>query len=343
MPVTLKDIAQRVGKSVTTVSRALHDYDDVSPETKAMVTRVAKEMEYSPNTLAQRLQKRRSDTIGLIIPASGTRHSDPFFSELLAGISNTAHDMGYDLLVDTKPPGEQELNAYRKMLEGRRVDGYIVARTRRHDPRINYLLNGDIPFVAFGCTEGDNPFPYVDEDGAHGMRLVAEHLVSLGHRRIACIAPDPELSFAACRVHGLRQGLSEHGIRLSEAYVKNGDLSQQSGYDQARELLNMSEPPTAIAACNDLMAFGAIRAAQERGLIVGQNIAITGFDDIPMAEHSHPPLTTVHQPVYKIGGMVCEMLIKVICEEALEQKHIILKPLLVIRQSCGGNYAKDKN
>ncbi len=114
-----------------------------------------------------------------------------------------------------------------------------------------------------------------------------------------------------------------------------GDLTQRSGYEKASELLDRSDRPNAIAACNDLMAFGAMRAAQERGLAIGRDIAITGFDDIPLAENTHPPLTTVHQPIYKIGGMVCEMLIKLILSQPLQEEHIILQPNLVIRQSCG--------
>lgn len=337
MAVTLRDIARRVGRSVTTVSRALHDYDDVSPQTKALVRQVAEEMGYSPNTFAQRLQKQKSETIGLVLPTFGPRFSDPFFSELLAGIGNKAASMGFDLLVSTCAPGERELATYRKLVEGRRVDGFIIVRTRRHDPRIEYLSQKGMPFVVFGRTAGENPFPYVDEDGAYGMRLVAEHLVALGYTRIGCIAPDPDLMFASSRIDGLRIGLAEHNLSLSDDYICYGDLTQTGGYQQANCLLDKPNPPQAIVACNDLMAFGAMSAIQERGLVVGRDIAVTGFDDIPMAEHSHPPLTTVHQPVYQIGGMVCEMLIRRILGQPLEQEHILLQPRLVVRQSCGEN------
>lgn len=122
---------------------------------------------------------------------------------------------------------------------------------------------------------------------------------------------------------------------MKDGYIKTGDLTQRGGYERTNELLDFPNPPTAIAACNDLMAFGAMSAAQDRGLIVGKDIAITGFDDIPMAEHSHPPLTTVHQPIYKIGGIVCEMLIQRIQGRSLEEEKIILEPSLVIRHSCG--------
>jgi LacI family transcriptional regulator len=337
MPPTLRDVAKKVGKSVTTVSRALHDYDDVSLETKARVRKVAAEIGYRPNTLAQRLQKQTSDTIGLIIPTFGPRFSDPFFSEFLAGIGNTANRLGYDLLVSTHPPGDEELEAYQHMVASRKVDGFICVRTRRVDPRIEFLCEIDFPFVAFGRVDGENDFPYIDEDGTHGMKMVARHLVKLGYGRIACIMPTLDFMFAQKRLEGLRVGLAESGIPLEDEYIRVGDLTQRSGYQNTVELLDLPNPPDAIAAGNDLMAFGAISAALERGIEVGEDIGITGFDDIPLAEHFHPALTTVHQPIYQIGEMVSEMLIKRIKNQPLDQRQFLLKPKLVVRQSCGAN------
>ncbi|MEA3350855.1 MAG: LacI family DNA-binding transcriptional regulator, partial [Chloroflexota bacterium] len=168
MPVTLKDIAKKVGRSVTTVSRALHDYDDVSPKTKSEVRRVAEELGYTPNILAQRLQKQSSDTIGFILPTFGPRFSDPFFSEFLAGIGNKAAKLGYDLLVSTRSPGEEELQTYRSKVQSDSVDGFIVVRTRRQDARIRYLCNENFPFAAFGRTENACAYSYIDEDSEHG-------------------------------------------------------------------------------------------------------------------------------------------------------------------------------
>ena len=336
MAVTLRDISKKVGKSVTTVSRALHDYNDVSPETKTLVRRVADELGYTPNILAQCLQKQRTDTIGFILPTFGPRFSDPYFSEILAGVDNQAAEMGYNLLVSTQPPGEQELEAYKKLVEGRRVDGFIIVRTRRKDARIEYLFKAEFPFVAFGRTEGLCDFPYVDEDSEIGMRLMVDHLAERGFERFSYLAAPENLMFAEFRLKGFLDGLSANNLPQDDSLIVIGDLTQTGGYAQANILLDLPEPPDAIVASNDLMAIGAISAAQVKGLRVGQDIAITGFDDTPMAEHSHPPLTTVHQPVYKIGRMVCEMLIKRIRGEFLEEEQIILMPSLVIRQSCGG-------
>lgn len=335
MAVTIEDIARRVGKSITTVSRALHDYNDVSAETKALVQQVATEMGYVPSTMAQRLQKQRSDTIGLILPTFGPRFSDPFFSEIIAGIGNRAAKLGYDLLVSTRPPGEEEERAYRDNVQSRRVDGFLVVRTRRDDRRIKYLREVGFPFVAFGRTNGDMGFPYVDEDGEWGMGLLAEHLLEMGHRRIGCILAPRHFSFSQHRLNGLLKGLQDHGLKLDPSLVYEADLTERGGYQAAKALLALQERPTAIVSCNDLMALGAIRAAQEEGFAVGKDISITGFDDIPMAEYAHPPLTTVRQPIYQIGAMVCKMLIQLIQRRPLEQNQVLLKPTLMIRQSSG--------
>jgi LacI family transcriptional regulator len=342
MSATLKEIARRTGKSITTVSRALADYDDVSTETKALVRRVADELGYTPNLLAQRLQKRCSETIGLILPTFGPRFSDPFFSEFLAGVGNMAAEHGYDLLVSTQPPGERELQVYRQKVQSRQVDGFVIVRTRRQDARIGYLRQAGFPFVAFGRTEGELDFSFVDVDGTQGMRMIAEHLIGLGHSRIACLAPPPDLLFAEHRLIGLRQALAEHGLALAEHHIVLGDLTQRGGYEAAVRLLDGPQQPTAIAACNDLMALGAMSALQDRGLEVGHDIGVTGFDDIPMAEHSHPPLTTVHQPIYQIGKMVCEMLIQLIQGKELAPRQVILEPELMVRRSCGANRRRSK-
>jgi LacI family transcriptional regulator len=285
--------------------------------------------------MAQRLQKQRTDTIGFILPTFGPRFSDPFFSELLAGIGNRASRYGYDLLVSTRAPGNAELEAYRSIVQGRRADGVIIVRTRLQDPRIEYLQNAQFKFVAFGRVDRYNDFYFVDEDSESGMKQLVDYLLELGHRRFGVITPPLDLTFTYYRLEGICQKLSEAGLSLDEEMVTNGDLTQRGGYQLARSLLDHPTPPTAIIACNDLMAYGAMSAAQERGLVVGKDISITGFDDIPMSEHTHPPLTTLHQPIYEIGEMLCEMLIKSLQGETLEQPQVLLSPALIIRQSCG--------
>jgi LacI family transcriptional regulator len=334
--VTLRDLARELDLSITTVSRALAGYSDVAEATRRRVQQAADEMGYVPDATARRLQKGRTDTIGFVLPTFGPRFSDPFFSELLSGIGNEAARSNYDVLVSTRPPDTpEEQDAYRRMVESRLVDGLIVVRTRVKDRRVSYLSTVNLPFVAFGRSDLGVDFPYVDEDGVRGMSLVAQHLIDLGHKRLAFISAPPDLMFCTYRRAGLDAALERNGLSVSTEYCQQGDLTQRGGFWAMNKLLGLSPPPSAVIACNDLMALGAISAAQKRGLVVGRDVAITGFDDIPLAEHAHPPLTTVRQPIYDIGRQICTMLTRLIQGEDLPQRHVLLQPELVVRESSG--------
>jgi DNA-binding LacI/PurR family transcriptional regulator len=337
MPVTLKDIAQKVGYSITTVSRALAGYDDVAESTRQLILKAAAEMGYHPDVTARRLQKQRTDTIGFVIPTYGPRFSDPFFSELLAGIGNKAAEHELDLLVSTRAPGAEELEVYERMVRERRVDGLLVVRTRHQDQRIAYLIEQDFPFIAFGRSDlsgAGTDFPYLDVDSKGGMHQLTQHLIALGHQRIAFISAPMNLLFASHRLEGYREALAANGVSFDETLVTVGELTEHSGHAAGRELLSRPERPTAIIACNDLMALGVISAAQGLGMTVGRDVAVAGFDDVSLAEHAHPPLTTVRQPIYEIGQRICEMLICLLQEGTLKQRHVILESELVVRESC---------
>jgi LacI family transcriptional regulator len=336
MAVTLKDIARRVGVSVTTVSRALGGYDDVAEETKRRILQAAREMGYRPHIIAQSLQRRRTNTVGLIIPTAGPRFSDPYFTKILIGIGNEAAEHKFDLLVSTRAPGAQEKEAYEQMVGSRRVDGLLVVRTRCQDERITYLMESGFPFVAFGRSDLDLDFPYVDVDGTKGLDEATQYLVDLGHRRIAYVSAPLNLMFAYYRLAGYKRALERNGLPMQEEWIAIGRLTQEDGYREGSKLLDLEPAPTAIITANDLMALGVISAAQERGMTVGRDLAVIGFDNISLAEHSHPPLTTVHQPIYDIGRMICLMLIQLIRNENPVQRQVMLEPTLVIRESSGG-------
>lgn len=335
MPATLKDIAERVGKSVPTVSRALGGFEDISPETRAEVQRVARELGYEPSATAMNLKRQRTDNIALILPTEARpRFSDPFFSEFVAGVVDQAAQHQFDLALASNV-GDDECAIYLKYIRSRRTDGFIVIRTKLQDERIDLLRKQGAPFVAFGCTGGDNDFCFVDEDGAYGIRQVVDHLVALGHRRLAFIAEPLYLTKAQHRLRGFLEGLAAHGLPNDPALVAVANFRQTSGRQAAKTLLDLPEPPTAIVACNDLLALGAVNEAQARGLVVGRDVSITGFDDIMLAEYAHPALTTVHQPAQEMGALLVDMLVKVIRREPVEQKQIIRLPALIVRESSG--------
>ncbi len=334
MKVTLKDIARESGYSITTVSHALSGYGDVNENTRQHIIAIAERLGYQPNLAARHLRSKQTKTIGMVIPLTAY-FSDPFFMELLSGVGRQAAEYGYDLLLSAQQPGEEELNAYRRIVASSRIDGVVVARVQRDDPRITFLKEAHHPFVVFGRSNA-NDYPYIDVDGRAGVHQIVLHLARLGHRRIAFVLSPPQLAFTALRYEGYCQGLAEAGLPLDTAYIVQGDLTRASGHAAAARLLALPEPPTAIVACNDSMALGAMLAIQEQKLVVGRDVAVAGFDDIPAAASANPPLTTVRQPIYDIGRQALDMLIRVIRNEPIENLHVLLVPELIVRASSGG-------
>lgn len=335
MPVTLKDIAERVGKSVPTVSRALGNYEDISPETRAEVQRIARELGYEPSATALNLRKQRTGAISLILPTHAqVRFSDPFFSEFLNGIVETATANEVELLVSASL-SEDPTTVYLKQIRSRRTDGFIVVRTQRQDSRIDLLLEHHVPVVAYGRTASNPDLCFVDEDGAAGIRQVVDHLAALGHRRIAYVSEPTFLTKAYHRMAGFHQGLEANGLPFDPALCVETNFRQRSGRQSAAYLFDSAKPPTAIVAANDLLALGIIHEAQSRGMVVGRDVSITGFDDIQLAEYAHPPLTTVHLPAQQFGHMVADMLLKLVNKEPVENRQIIYRPELIVRASSG--------
>ncbi len=336
MAVTLKDLARELGVSITTVSRGLAGYGDVAQETQVRIRDTAVRMGYQPNLTARRLQKQQTGTLGFIMPTFGPRFSDPFFSEFIAGIGNEAANHDYDLLVSTHAPdSEGERKIYQRAVTGAWVDGLIVVRTREEDGRIQLLSQHQFPFVAFGRTDDAYEFPFVDEDSEAGMQTLVQHFISLGHQRIAFITPPSGLMFGRYRLKGFQDTMVQNGLLVPDGWIVEGDMTQRGGAEVTEQLLALTPRPTAILAGNDLMALGVMNRLQQLGFVVGQDVAVGGFDDIPLVEHSNPPLTTIHQPIYEIGRRTCAMLIDIVNGRTPPNPHSLLIPTLVVRASSG--------
>jgi LacI family transcriptional regulator len=337
VPITIRDVAKRLNLSITTVSRALDGYDDVAKATRQRVIRTAREMGYAPSHTARQLRRSRADAIGYILPTSDPRFTDPFFSEFIAGLGDEATSHNLDLMISTAPPDKPaERQMYERWVHSRRVDGIVLSRMRTRDRRVKYLIKNKFPVVALGHTLLSLDLPYVEVDARAGFVLMIKHLVERGHKRIAYIGAPENLTLQVDRLAGFRDGVEATGLTFDESLIVRGDLTRAGGYQAAQRLLSLREPPTAIMGANDLTAIGAMRAAHERGLVVGRDVAIAGYDGIEDGEHTHPPLTTLKRSVYDLARRLVNMLLAIIEGEPLTERQVMLPPELIVRGSTGG-------
>jgi LacI family transcriptional regulator len=318
---------------VTAISRALNNHDDISPETRSHIRRVSQEMGYTPNLLARRLQKQTTDTLALILPVLSPRNSDPFFSELLVGIANEAADGGFDLLVSTCPPGPEESQTYNRLIESRRVDGIIVARPRWHDPRLDVIAAKQFPCIVIGATGFGGTVLTVSDDMAEGANIIVKHLANQGHEKIGIINTPPDLISSSNFLSGFEKAILEAKLTINDNWLQTSDFTPKDGYRAGQILLSKSEIPTAIVTADDVIALGVMAAAQDQGLEVGHDLAITGYGNILLTEHSQPPLTTIQRTTYTLGQQACRMLIAKLQGQPISDPQLVFKPSLIIRQS----------
>lgn len=332
---TLKALANHLGLAVPTVSRALNGYPDISEATRQRVVEAAAALGYRPNPIARQLRTQRTDTVGLIIPGARGQFADPFFLSFLDGVGAALRESGLDLLVTSAPPGPEEIETYRRWVEGRRVDGFIVARTRVVDERVSYLLEAGVPFVCHGRTSVPGTYPFLDVDGHAGLQRATSYLIGLGHTQLGYIGAPPELQFGRHRLAGFLEALQEHGLPKVGAWIQHGNLTETSGCAVALTILGGQTRPTALLCATDAMALGAIYAAQQLGLEVGTDLSIVGYDDLPVGRFISVPLTSVRQPTREVGQRLVEFLKAHIAGTSAETLQEIWQPELVVRASAG--------
>jgi LacI family transcriptional regulator len=336
MPVTIRDVAKQLGLSTYTVSRALDGYSDVAESTRQRVIEAAREMGYTPSQAARQLRRQRADAIGYILPASGARFRDAFFTEFIAGLGDEATAHKFDLLVSTAPPNSQaEKEIYGRWVQGHLVDGMVLSRMRLDDWRAQYLLENKFPFAVNGRTQLPADYPFIEIDSRSGFERLVHHLVEHGHRRIAYIGAPNIFSLQADRFNGYQAGLAAAGIPFDASLVSEGDFTRNGGYQAALALLDLPQPPSAIMGVNDMTAIGAMTAAHERGLVVGRDLAIAGYDGTEDSEHTQPPLTTLKISVYETARRMVSMLVACINGEASNCQSMTEQPELIVRESTG--------
>jgi LacI family transcriptional regulator len=328
MAVTLRDVALKAGVSIKTVSRVINNQGEISDITRQHVLGIIDELGYRPNALARSLVSGKSATIALIIP----QITDPFFPEVMLGVENVARQHGYSVfLCNTNDDPQQEL-MYIDLLESKRVDGLILCGSRLSADELTRVAKQHR--VSILTSREPRGSAVITILGESGLYEITTHLLRMGHRQIGHIGR--QISDEGDRLSGYRRALVDSGIESDERSIcQTSRATIDSGYETTKQLLTQAPEITAITCYNDLMAIGAQQACAELQRRVPEDIAIVGFDDIPLAGLVTPSLTTMHVPRYKLGEMIMGLLLRVIAADGKLEERFSVEPHLVIRDSCG--------
>jgi len=332
MPCTLTDIARKTGVSVSTVSRVLHDDTQrytISEKTKRMVRSAAEELRYTPNKLARGLRLRETRQIGVVIPDI----SNPFFATMVKSVSKEARKAGYSIIVcDSNEDTGIEEESVEVMLENR-VDGILIAAVGRENEHLRNLHRNKSPVVMFDRWFEDLEVDAISVDNVKGGYLATQHLLHEGHQRIAFIQGLRGTNANDGRLQGYLQALQDAKTEVRHELVVGDDFGSLNGYLEAKSLLHLREPPTAIFAAGDLITMGILQAFKEENIVIPRDMSLVTFDDPTFASYISPPLTAIEQPVEKMGEMGVKMLIRRMRTPDAEFKRVLLDPRLIVRES----------
>ncbi|MGX6603164.1 LacI family DNA-binding transcriptional regulator [Micromonosporaceae bacterium Da 78-11] len=325
--VTIATIAEAAGVSVPTVSRVLNGRTDVSPETRDRIEQLLREHDYRPRNSRQPM---RAGLIDLVFQDLDS----PWAVELIRGVEDITHAEGVGTVVSAVHRRTAPTRQWLQNLRARASDGVILVIADNVGPISTELHRLNVPMVIIdpaGGTAAD--VPTIGATNWSGGRTATEHLLSLGHRRIGIVEGPKNLLCSRARLDGYRAALESGGIRVDQRLIEPGDFRHESGFAAGARLLDRPERPTAIFASNDQMALGVYEAARLRGLRVPQDISVIGFDDLPEARWSAPPLTTVRQPLADMGGLAARTVLRLSRGEPIETPRVELATQLVVRES----------
>ena len=333
--VRISDLAAELGLTKGTVSRALNGYEDISKKTRQRVKEAAKKRGYVPSTQARRLAKGLTETIGMVLPPMPSQPVNTFVSEFITSVSTTLHVHGYDLLVHSGSVDESEVEPYRRLVQSRKVDGFVVFRTREHDPRVEYLLEEGFPFVTHGRTARMEEHDWFDIDGEKAFRQATSHLIGLGHQQIGLVGGGKGFYSAQLRAKGFQKMMEESGLEIAPSMETQGNLTGRGGEEAAHELLKTPPRPTAILCANDATALGVIKAAMELGFQIPNQLSVIGYDGIALGGYLQPPLTTLTFSIEESGKEVVELLLRRLKDPGLPFISRLASATLKLRGSEG--------
>ncbi|MBB3592471.1 LacI family transcriptional regulator [Rhizobium sp. BK529] len=336
--MNLKQLSELLGLSQTTVSRALNGYPEVNEATRERVLRAVKETGYRPNKAAQRLATGKAGSIGLVMPTAPGHQSDVHFGEFLTGLGEEAVRHDFHFVIMPADP-DDEVGALRRLAISGNVDALFVAYMRGHDPRLAMLKSLSMPFVVHGRSFGTEPdYPYLDIDNETAFYDAARLLLQLGHTRFALMNGPAHLDFAIRRRNGLIAALGERGLELSEDCTSHTVMTDEEGLIAMERFLQLAERPTAILCSSTVLALGAIRAVNQAGLKLGEDISLIAHDDVlPLLkpENFSVPLTTTRSSLRAAGVRIAQRLISTVKQAGPFPEQELWKTELIVRASTG--------
>ncbi len=336
MPLRLDEIAREAGVSRSTVSRVLNQHPNVSKKARERVLSVTERLNFQPNLAARSLAAGRTRILGLVIPMRvPALFTDPYYPILIQGISAACNARDYSVMLWLAEP-EYERRTMQKILQGGLIDGVIVSGMLVNDPIVDALRARTMPFVLVGRFASDGLLTFVDVDDLNSAREMVSYLLRSGYRRIATITGPQNMNVGIDRLAGYRAALRARGREPDSTLIVESDFTEEGGYHAMQRLLPHN--PDAVFAASDAMAVGALRALREAGRRVPDDVALAGFDDMPFAARTEPPLTTVRQPIHRMGMVAAEVLIDLIEQPDSTPRRIILQTELVIRGSTGTGF-----
>jgi LacI family transcriptional regulator/LacI family repressor for deo operon, udp, cdd, tsx, nupC, and nupG len=336
MSATIKQVAERAGVSTATVSYVLNGTGTVTEATRQRVLDAVAALDYRPSYAARSL-RGRSRTLGLALPALPGRLADPVLAEVLAGIADAAAQRGYALLL-AAPDSDQPADAHcLDLARTGRVDGLVLLDVESDDARARALCGAGVAHVCAGAPPEGCGSPSAAVDLRAGAGQAVAHLVGLGHRRIGLILPPSNLVSSATLAQGFTEALAQAGLPAEDTLVVETERSEQDGYQAMQELLSLPEPPSAVLAGSDELAFGALHALYDAGLEAGRQASLIGFDDVPLAAHVRPALTCFRQPRYRLGQELAGLLVGAIEQPAPQGQQTVLQGRLIVRRSTAPN------
>ncbi|MDB9708087.1 substrate-binding domain-containing protein [Planktotalea frisia] len=311
-PVNLKAVAAHLGLTVSTVSRALNDYPDISQATRTRVKQAADKLGYRANQNARRLSKGTPETICYLMPRQIGPNAQPFVAQLLSGLGEALNERSWDLLVSQADASVGDIESIERLVRSGRIAGLVISRPLKNDPRVKLMQKLGCPFVVHGRTADCEDYAWYDVDGEDAFVTAVNHLVTLGHRRIGFIGAPLQYQFAQERLDGYARGLQHNGIAQESELVEIAEFSDEGGMAAAGILLDLPKPPTAIVCVTDMIALGALEAMHARGVIPGSDVSLIGYDGLHFGKHANPPLTTLAQPQAHAGRRLGDILLAII-------------------------------